>query len=957
MHEFPRSLRPERRRRLALLVTVSLALLPGSASTLGPTGQASPTSAETIALDQPLPVGPFVTVGTLDNGLRYYIRENREPENRAELRLVVNAGSVLEDDDQRGLAHFVEHMAFNGSEHFAKQELVDFVESIGMSFGPGLNASTSFDETIYMLRIPTDSAEVMETAVQILEDWSHGVTFEVEEIDKERGVVIEEWRLGQGARTRMRDRQYPVLFRGSRYAERLPIGNREALETFDPASLTRFYRDWYRPDLMAVVAVGDFDRAVVQTLIERHFASLVGPEEPRPRIVPTVPDHDETRFAIATDPEATRTRVAVYHKLPSTPQGTAGAYRQLIVDGLYDGMLNQRFDELAQSPDPPFLSGSSGRGRLVRSKEVYALQAGVPADGIERGLAALFTEGERVLRYGFTAAELERQKRDVLRSLERAYTERQNRDSGSYAAEYIRAFLEDEPIPGIAYELTLYQRFLPEITLDELDRLARDRMTDRNRVVLVNTPRTPDVEVPSERRLAAVLEGVADETITAYVDTVSDAPLVPEPPAPTDVVDTRTIEPLDITEWTLANGVRVILKPTDFQEDEVLVRAFSPGGTSLASDADYVSAQTAGQVIAAGGLGSFSAIDLDKRLSGTVATVRPIIEDLEEGLSGSASPTDLETLFQLIYLTFTAPRADPAIFEVLRDQMRAGLANRDASPEVAFRDAFRSAVSQDRFRARPMTVERVEEMDLETSARFYRDRFADAGDFSFVFVGNLDLDRLRPLVSRYLGGLPSIARAESWRDPGIDLPSGVVRETVRKGLEPKSQTGIVFPGPFEFDRPRRVAIRALGMVLETRLREILREDLGGTYGVSVGTSTTWRPDEEYTFSIGFGSDPERTEALTAVVFDEIERLKDSGPSVEDLDAVKATLLRDFEANQTQNAFWLNQLAFQYRLGEDPREVLTYEPTVGALTPAMIQQAARTYLDPSRYVLVTLRPEQ
>ena len=913
---------------------------------------------EVKSLDQILPLDPNLTVGKLDNGFSFYIRQNRRPENRAELRLVVNTGSVLEDDDQLGLAHFVEHMAFNGTGHFAKQELVKFMESIGMRFGPGLNAFTSFDETVYMIQIPMDNPKVMETAFQILEDWSHLLTFDHQEIDKERGVIIEEWRLGRGAYARMQDKQFPILFKASRYADRLPIGKKETIESFDYETLKRFYKDWYRPDLMAVIAIGDFDKATVEKLIKQHFSNLSPAPAPRPRTTYDVPGHQETLFAIATDKEATGTSVEVYYKLPLREQATIAAFRQQIVEGLYNSMLNRRFNELAQKPDPPFINAFSSLGRFIRSKEFYVLRAMVKDEGIERGLEALFTESERITRFGFTQSELERQKRDVLRSVERSYTEREKRDSNVYVSEYIRHFLQGEPIPGIELEFELYKKFLPEITLDEINQLGKQWITDRNRVIVVSAPEKEGLKVPTEEKLLSVLASAATKEITPYKDTITDQPLIDEIPGPGKVIKTRTIEKLGITEWELSNGVRVILKPTDFKEDEIVFRALSPGGTSLASDEDFIAAETAAQVISAGGLGKFNAVDLRKVLSGKVASVRPLISDLEEGLSGNGSPKDLETLFQLIYLSFVAPRADSTIFNVLTSQMKTVLANLKASPEMTFMETLQTTLAQNHFRERPMTVEMVDKMNLEKSYAFYKDRFADASDFTFIFLGNLKLETMKPLVENYLGALPSIHRKELWRDLGIHPPKGVVKKTVQKGIEPKSQTAIVFTGPFEYDRAHRNAIRALSLVLGTRLRETLREALGGTYSVAVNPIYEKIPDEEYAFMINFGSDPKRVEELVKVVFQEIEKLKTKGPTEKEVNDAREALYRQYETGMKQNNWLLSQLYFRYQLKEDPSELfINYQPSLKLLNPKAIQKAARTYLKTNNYVFVSLYPEK
>ncbi len=937
------------KRSAVTIVFAALALLrvasPG-------TGQQAP-----IDLGQRLPVDPAVRAGTLPSGVRYYIRENREPRARAELRLVVKAGSVLEDEDQRGLAHFVEHMAFNGTEHFEKQELVDYLEGIGMRFGPDLNAYTSFDETVYMLTVPTDSAELVATAFQILEDWAHGLTFDPEEIDKERGVVIEEWRLGRGAEARIRDQQLPILFKGSRYAERLPIGAPEVLESFDYETLKRFYRDWYRPDLMALIAVGDFDANEIEELIRRHFADIPMPEHPRERTTFPVPDHDETLFAIATDPEATFNSVAVYWKQPAQAESTVGDYRRSIVESLYNRMLNVRLFELTQQADPPFIGASSSQGRFIGAKEVYALGAGVQENGHERALEVLLTEAWRVDRHGFTATELRREKADLLRFMEQAYAEREKTESSVYAAEYVRAFLYDEPIPGIAYEYELHQQLVPGVRLDEVNRLARAWISERNRVVLVDGSEKQGVSVPGEQDLLAVFDSVDAVEIEPYVDAASEAPLVAHVPEPAEIVEVEEIEEIGMQRWTLANGVRVLLKPTDFKDDEILFSGWSPGGTSLAADDDYVAALTAATLINLGGVGDFRLVDLQKKLAGKAVRVSPGVGALFERIGGNASPRDVETMFQLIYLYFTAPRRDSTAYQSFKSRIQAFLANRSADPTAAFRDTLNATLSQHHFRTRPPSVELYEEMDLDTSYDFYRERFADASDFFFAFVGNFDPDSLRPLIRTYIGGLPALGREETWRDVGIRYPTGVIRKTVYKGIEPKSQTQIVFTGPFEWTRENRYALRALGDVLRIRLREVLREDMGGTYGVTVGGGGTRDPVPDYEFSIGFGTAPERLDELVDAIFLRIDSLKTVGPSQQDIDKVKEMQRRQYELDLRDNDFWLGQLVAAERYGLDPRNVLSYEDLIGGLTVERVREATVRYLNTDNYVQVSLYPEE
>ena len=912
--------------------------------------------AATAPLTQTVPTDPRITVGTLPNGLRYYVRANAAPRNRAELRLVVSAGSILEDENQRGLAHFVEHMAFNGTTNFPNQRIVSFMQAIGMRFGAHVNAHTSFDETVFQLQIPTEDPAVVDRALLVLEDWAHNVSFDPVEIDKERGVILEEWRLGLGADGRMRDAQFPVLLRGSRYAERLPIGTSEIIRTFTPDVLRRFYTDWYRPDLMAVIAVGDFDPAAVEARIRARFAPIPARPNPRPKPSYAVPEHPGTLYTVATDPEADRTIVSVISKMPERDQTTIGAYRQSLVERLFAGMLSERLAELAKTPAAPFLAAGTDRSRFIGPSEATSLSALVAENGIERGLTALFTEADRVARFGFTASELERQKLNTQRFLERAMVEEATWQSDRLADEYARNFLQKEPIPGIGYEFALHQRFFPEITLAEVNALAPGWMPDRSRVVSVTAPRRPGVTMPTEARLAAAIKAGANGSLTAYVDAVNTQPLLQPLPAPGRVVNTTTKDALGITEWELSNGVRVVLRPTTFKQDEIIFRAISAGGTSLASDQDFVAAQTATAVIGRSGLGALTESALERTLAGKTSFVQPQIDDVSEGLRGGSSRRDLETMFQLIYLTFTQPRADPDALRTLTGQLAATLGNRQALPDAVFGDAVEEAVSQGHLRARPLTPALLPQMRLDRSLAFYKERFADASDFTFVFVGTIDLKAIQPLVERYLGSLPALKRPEAVRDVGIRPPGGIVEREVRKGVDPRSQVSVLFTGPFQNDQLHRVTLRAMAETLEGNLQRTLREDLGGTYGVSVRPDSAEQPRGESRVTISFACDPARLNALVTALFQEIERFRRTGPSPAQVSDVRAALRRDLETNSRDNAYLLNQLAYKYEHGEDVAEVFGLERFYEQITPAAIRDAAQMYLDTSRYVKVTLLPE-
>ncbi|MFN2579109.1 MAG: M16 family metallopeptidase [Pyrinomonadaceae bacterium] len=910
------------------------------------------------AVTDSMPLDPQIAMGKFANGMSYYVRANKKPEKRAELRLVVKAGSILEDEDQQGLAHLVEHMAFNGTKHFPKNEIISFMESIGMRFGADVNAFTSFDETVYELTVPTDKPEVLDKALLILEDWAHNLTFDPAETEKERGVVMEEWRLGRGANMRMLQKIFPVILKDSRYADRLPIGKPEIIQKGKAERLKQFYTDWYRPDLMAVVAVGDFDKAAVQKLLASHFASIPAPTKPRPRQEFDVPGHAETSYVIATDKEANTTSVEIDTLLPSREEKTVGDYRQQTVDRLFSGMLSARFSEIAQQPNAPFINAGAGRGSFfARSKDSATLFALVKEDGIERGLEAILSEAQRVARFGFTATELDRQRQNVLRLYERNAIEKENRESASRADEYVRNFLDNESLPSADDEYNLQKKFLPEITLDEINKLATEWFPDRNRMVVVEAPDKPGLAIPDQAKLAVVLKSAATKELKPYVDTVASATLLDSAPSPGKITKTTTKESAGITEWELSNGVRVILKPTIFKEDEILLRASSPGGSSLAPDSDYIPAAFATQVITAGGVGKFNAVDLRKMMAGKVAAATPFITEVYEGLNGTSSKKDLETMFQLIYLRFTQPRADVNAFNVQASQMKTMLANQSVVPEYNFSKALMAARYQNHLRRQLTTPEMIDSWNLDKSLAFYKDRFADASDFTFVFVGSFDLPTIQPLVEKYLGSLPSLHRKESWKDVGVRTPSDIVVKKVEKGVEPKSISAIVFSGPFEYTQANRIAIRAMSEILQRRLLEVIREELSGTYGINATPTYQRVPNPEYSITINFGSSPDRTDALVKRVFEELEKFKAEGPTEQQLTDEREILLREFETNSKLNNWLVSQIGQRYESGEDPAGLWVIPDLYRKIDKAMVQDAAKKYLDTKRYVEVMLFPEK
>lgn len=903
-----------------------------------------------------LTIDPDVKIGTLNNGLKYYIRENKKPENRAVLRLVVNAGSVLEDEDQKGLAHFIEHMAFNGTEHFNKSELVDYLEGIGMKFGAGLNAYTSFDETVYMLQVPMDDPEAIQSAFQILEDWAHGILFEEVEIDKERGVIKEEWRLGQGAWMRIWNKQAPKLFNGSMYANRLPIGDPAVIDTAHYETFHRFYQDWYRPDLMAVVAVGDFNTIEIEGLVHKHFENLSAGDSPRDRVNYEIPDHEDPIVAVTTDPEATRTSVTMYFKRPVKAVETEEEYRQEILERLYSKMLNARFGEIIKKPDAPFMYAYSYTDDIVLTKSAHVLLAGVKETGVLEGLRALLVEAERVERFGFTPSELERQKLEMMRSIEKAYDEKDKTESKLYANEYIRNYLQNEPIPGIEKELDFYRKFLPGITVEEINQLSKEMLPQENRVITVGAPEKENLGLPTENDLLAQFQIVKELEILPYKDEVSDEPLVAEIPAPSEITSIEVYEDLGVEKITLSNGVTVILKQTEFKNDEVLFTSYSKGGTSLITDEDFASGDAAAGLVRAGGLGTLNQIELEKKLSGKVVSVSPYFQPLYEGLTGSASPKDLETLFQLIYLSFTAPRLDADAYNATLSRWRGYLENRSSQPESAFRDTIQVTMAQHHLRERIWDLNFLDEINIEKAYSFYEDRFLDAGDFTFTFVGNYDPNSIIPMIQVWLGGLPAQQRDESWVDHNIDYPVGEVNRSVYKGVDEKSMTQMVFSGPFEWNDKNLYQLRSMVQAFQIKIREILREELGGVYGVGVWSETDHYPDEQYKITISFGCSPDRVDELTDAVYEQLDSLKTFGTTEKYLNKVKETQKRERETSLLENKFWLDQLSLMTKHNLDYSSFMLFDDYVENLTLSDIRESAELYFGTKNVVQVTLYPE-
>ena len=909
------------------------------------------------ALQDRLPFDAAVRGGALPNGLRYFVRRNARPANRVLLRLAVKTGSLDEADDQQGLAHVLEHMAFNGSEHFKPGELVSYFESTGARLGPHVNAQTGFEDTIYMLDLPSDKAEIVEKGFTAFADFAGGLTLDPKEIDKERGVVIEEWRGGLGAGSRIRDKQIPVLFWHSRYADRLPIGKPEILRSFPPARLRAFYDTFYRPDRMAVVAVGDMDPQKLEDMIKAAFGGLKPRAAAPPERKVEVPLHEETLVSVVTDPEVTQSSVTLLRKRPRQYETTVADYRKSLVQRIFEQMLNDRFDEISRRQDAKFLAAGTGSGPLSKDVETVSLGAGVEDGKIGDGLSAVAVEAKRAREFGFGAAELERARKWMLAFYERAYSERDKTESGSFAQEYLDYFLEDEPSPGIQFEYTLVQQLLPTITLDEVSALARTLLSEDGRVILATSPQKPGVAVPTETELKTALKSVESTPVTPWKDTTTTREIVETKPAPAAIVATRKVDQVGLTIVRFANGVEAWLKPTDFKNDQVVFSLQAKGGTSLAPPDDFVEAEFATSYVSISGAAGMKAVDLQKQLAGKIASASPFASLSTHGFEGSAAPAQLETALQLLYARFTQPGDDPEAFELMKRQLTAAVVNRLDSPEAVFGDKLEAVNTSNHYTARPLTVARINALDRNKMVRFYKDRFANAADFTFFMVGAFTVDEALPLLQRYVGGLPSTGTGVStFKDVGITFPAEPQRATVQKGREPKSETVISFRAEPPADDPMEQE-RALAAadVLELALRDLLREELGQTYTVSVDLSQMPPQKGGGHVEVSFGAAPENIDKMTARVMQEVARFRQDGPSEEQLAKVKETARRNYETSLKTNAYWLNRFKAVNLYHQDPAIIATRVDRINALTVASVKEAFDKYFPQDQTTVVTLLP--
>jgi len=912
------------------------------------------------SLTTEVPVDKSVKIGKLSNGLTYYIKQNAKPENKVELRLVVNAGSVLEDEDQKGLAHFMEHMCFNGTKNFKKNELVDYLQSIGVKFGAHLNAYTSFDETVYILPIPSENPEELEKGFQILEDWAHNALLTDEQIDSERGVVLEEYRLGKGADERMLQKYLPKVLYGSKYAERLPIGTKENLENFKYESLRRFYKEWYRPDLMAVMAVGDVDVAVLEEKIKSHFGKIPAVKNPRPREIVNLENHDETFIAIETDKEASFANIKVMFKDIENykPSTSVEDFRKSVVKGLFSQMLNNRLDELRNAEKPPFVYGYSYHGGTwARTKEAFQSIAMSSPTGQLEALNALLEENEKVKRFGFNNGEFERAKKSILSRYEKMFKDKDKTESGRIIGEYVRNFLEGEVIPGIEWEYNFYKKTLPTIKIEEVNKVIKNYLRDSNRVIVLTGPEKEGFAKVTEKEVLAVIENVNKKDLKPYEDKKVASSLIKELPEAGAIANVVKDEKLGTVTVKLSNGATIIYKKTDFKNDEILFEAFSFGGTSLYSDDEIKTIGYANGGLAEAGVGGFSKTDLGKMMSGKIVRLRPRISSYSEGLSGSTTPKDLEELFQLTHLYFTKLNKDDKAYNSFVAKQKGFLSNMLSNPSTYFQNEMGKFMygENPRYLGFP-TAEKMDASNYDLAYQKYQERFSDAGDFNFYFVGNIDERKFIEYGLKYIGSLPSKNSNENYKVPSFRPLSGSHEKIVEIGEDPKSMVQIIFQGEAVYNNKEAHAMSSLGEILSIKLVEKLREEEGGVYGVGARGNINKTPYGWYSFRISFPCGPENVDKLKTIALKELQEIIENGPTTVDLDKIKEAQLLEHKENLKKNRFWLGYLKNSDYNKSDLQRVFEVEKNTNDLTKLDIQNVAKKYLADG-YILGVQNPKK
>ena len=908
-----------------------------------------------------LPVDPSIRIGKLKNGLTYYIRHNDNPENLVNFYIAQKVGSIQEEEHQRGLAHFLEHMCFNGTEHFPGKALINYLEGIGVKFGADLNAYTSIDETVYNINnVPVNVEGAIDSCLWILHDWADGLTLDGEEIDKERGVIHEEWRGRNTAMMRMQERMLADIFPGSRYGKRLPIGTMEVVDNFPHQALRDYYEKWYRPDLQGIVIVGDIDVDEVEKKVKKIFKKIKKAKNPAERVYYPVDDNKEMIFSQQIDKEQQNYMLQLMYKhdVPARDQRNTKEY-------LYENtkrsfalsMLNSRFSEIMSKENPPYMRagvGFSGFG-VTETKRAFTVMVQCKPEQVLEAIPMVFTEVERARRFGFTESELNRRKESMLASLESWYAERDKRTSDYYVQNCVRHFLDQTDMMAPEDDYALTKEIINSLTLDEINSVLPSLHREDNRVAVSFAPEREGMTYPGKEDIENLLKMVGNARIAAYEDNAVDAPLLETIPEGGKVVSTEEGK-WGSTVWTLSNGIKVVLKPTDFQADAINVAGYKVGGTNRYPDSEKVNIGMLPALSGIGGFGPFDASQLGKKLSGSTASANVGTGSFYDVITAGCSPKDAEEMFQLMYLKYTSPRKDQKAFESYTTRMRNNLKDRNLNPNTALSDTMVVALYNNHPRVKPFVAEDVDKVDYDRVLEMYKDRTSDATGYCFFIVGNIDLETIKPLVERYIGALPCNGRVEEIVTTDVETRKGVYRNNFTRAMEnPTGTENIIYTGEIDPTLKNRLVMSYLNQVLNIVYTEEVREKEGGTYGVGVRGSISKLPKGEYSLMVNFKMSPERREELAAIIVREFEKIAAQGPVSEHVEKVRSYMLKSFEESQKKNGAWMNWLYSYYFENEDTYS--SYEELVKSITVEDIRLLAKYILDQGNFIEVSMTPAE
>ncbi len=911
--------------------------------------------AQDFKMSDTLPMNPNIHYGKLDNGLTYYVLHNSEPKNRAYLQLVVNAGSVLEDDDQKGLAHMCEHMAFNGTKNFPKHQLIEYLESLGMRFGADLNAYTSFDETVYMIEIPLDSAGFLDKGLQVIYDWATNVSYETEEINAERGVIFEEWRLGQGAEDRVSRQTLPLVFYGSKYAKRLPIGDTAVFMHCPPDNLRRFYKDWYRPDLQAIVVVGDFDADLVTKKVKEIFSKIPARTNERERVYPEMPKHKETLVKVATDPEMSYNSLSFYIKYDMPQYATVEDFKQEKIRDMVAMMLNSRFHEISIKPDAPFTYSGVYNFSLVGKTNMFLAFVFPKEKQILNTVKVVSAEFQRAREFGFTQTELDRMKSSMINDAKKNFDNRNKISSDTWTRKIRGNFTVSHHYllsPETEYLLT--KEIASQITLDEVNNVAKKILSKENNVITYSG--VDDGNIPTEQQILDVYENAAKEKIEAYKEETTDKKLVPNEPQAGKVVKEKIDDVTGVTEWTLSNGIKVVLKPTDFNDNQILLNGFSEGGYSLYPLKDNLDARFCANLATQNGLGEYNSVELMKFMSDKNVRLRPFVRLYSEGFSGETTKDDFELMLQLIYEYFTAPQFDEDIFETAKEREKTFLQNKANSPRMIWQDSLICAMTNNNLYVKPMQLSDIEKLNNDNCARIFKERFADPGSFTFVFVGSIDKDSIKPIIEKYLGGLPAVDNKEKLNEVGDKYPKEMKKVIARKGKDPKSLVYTVFAGDIKPNLKNEIYLKALSFVMSDSLLDQIREKKQWTYSIWASSQIDAKPNNQYSISIFYSCAPQNVDSVNNRIVRIADNLSKTEIPDQELAKTIKKLKREHEADMRKNRYWLNQLTDIYQSGGEADFVTDYEEIAESITKKTIQKTAKKYIK-NYYLSIILMPEE